>query len=41
MAVGMNITWKKGMGNKYHNPYNIEAVGKKWGTGGGDGSFGE
>ena len=41
MAVGKNITWKKG--KQYHVPYNIEAVGKnlKFGRGEGDGNFGE
>ena len=28
MAVGKNITCKKGEGKHYHLPYNIEAVGK-------------
>ena len=28
MAVGKNITWKRGKGKHYHLPYNIEAVGK-------------
>ena len=26
MAVGKNITWKKGEGKQYHLPFNIEAV---------------
>ena len=28
MAVGINITWKKGKGKQYHIIYDIEAVGK-------------
>ena len=28
MAVGKNITWKKGKGMQYHLPFNIEAVWK-------------
>ena len=28
MAVGKNITWKKGKENQCHLPFNIEAVGK-------------
>ena len=33
MALGKNITWKKG--NQYHLPYNTEAAGKniKWSRG--------
>ena len=29
MAVGKNLTWKKGNGKQYHLPYDIKAVGKK------------
>ena len=32
MAVGKNITWKKGK-EKVYNPYNIEAVGGKYQVG--------
>ena len=43
MAVGKNITSKKGKEKQYHLPYIIEAVWKniEWGKGEGDGYFGE
>ena len=43
MTVGKNITWKKGKGEAYNNPYNIMVVGKNinFGRAEQDGSFGE
>ena len=43
MAMGKNISWKKGKGKHYHFSCNIKVVGKniKWGRGEGDGYFGE
>ena len=41
MAVGKNITWKKGKRKQYNLPYNIQAIWKniKWGRGKEDGNF--
>ena len=43
MAVGKNITWKKGKGKQYHLPCNIRVIGKniKWGRGKEGGNFEE
>ena len=43
MAVGKNITFKKGKGKKYRLPYDKKAVGKNimWARGNGDGNFWE
>ena len=43
MALGKNITLKKGKEEQYHLPYNIKAVRKniKWGREEGDGNFEE
>ena len=43
IAMGKNITWKRGRGKQYHLPYIVESVGKniKWGRGDWDGNFGD
>ena len=41
MAVGKNITWKRGKGKQYYLPYDIEDVGKNIKCGKWDGYFGE